>query len=94
MGKSARAFKNPAPHNKYYHRNRRLIERRKARPCEMCGVPYPHYVMEFDHRDPTQKRFNIAQQWRYVSITQLLTEINHCRILCANCHRERTYGGR
>lgn len=56
-----------------------------------CGVPYPYYVMEFDHRDPSQKLANIGRllgnSWK-----RLKDEIAKCDVVCANCHRERTHG--
>ena len=68
---------------------RQLINEMKARPCADCGVTYPPYVMDFDHRE--DKRFSISQAWRARSWRQVLAEIEKCDVVCANCHRERTY---
>lgn len=57
-----------------------------------CGVVYPPYVLDFDHRDPSTKKFNIAMHVRQVSRQRLLAEIEKCDIVCANCHRIRTFG--
>ena len=78
--------------------NRRHAARRKAmvnvlkvQPCTDCGVQYPGYVMDFDHRDPAAKSFtistNLRKPWAVV-----LEEIAKCDLVCANCHRERTHG--
>lgn len=68
-----------------------FVRAQKDVPCMDCGVPYPYYVMEFDHRDPSQKLANIGRllgnSWK-----RLKDEIAKCDVVCANCHRERTHG--
>lgn len=54
-----------------------------------CGVRYPPYVMEFDHRRD-EKRKSIAQM-KTNTVAKLLTEMAKCDIVCSNCHAERTY---
>ncbi len=29
-----------------------IVREAKSVPCADCGVKYPYYVMDFDHRDP------------------------------------------
>lgn len=65
------------------------IKEAKSRPCADCGVQYPHYVMDFDHRG--DKKFNIGAS-RNKGLRQVLAEIAKCDVVCANCHRERTHG--
>lgn len=56
-----------------------------------CGIKYPSYVMQFDHRDPKQKLFKIARDaWKY-SVEKIKEEISKCDVVCANCHAERTH---
>jgi hypothetical protein len=58
-----------------------------------CGKFYPPYVLDFDHREGERKLFNVAD-WHLQSgrsIAELLAEIAKCDLVCANCHRERTY---
>ena len=46
-------------------------------------------VLEFDHlRD---KRFNIGAALPYRNWAELLAEIEKCEVVCANCHRRRTF---
>ena len=58
--------------------------------CEICGEN-DSCVLEFDHLDPREKSFGIAKgitdgrSWE-----EILTEIQKCRILCANCHKRHT----
>lgn len=60
-----------------------------------CGVSYPSYVMDFDHRDPSLKKFELGDALSKVySIQLVLDEIAKCDVVCANCHRIRTYASR
>jgi len=77
-----------------HHRKLRvLIQQAKGRPCADCGKSYPYYVMEFDHREGEEKLCNVADLncHRRVSMRTLMAEIAKCDLVCANCHRERTY---
>lgn len=62
----------------------------RDRPCLDCGVRFLPFVMEFDHRDPTEKRFEITRMIGRAGLTRILAEAAKCDIVCANCHRERT----
>lgn len=59
--------------------------------CADCGEDFPHYVMEFDHRDPSEKvaavSTLVSSSWK-----KLYAEIDKCDVVCANCHRARTWG--
>jgi hypothetical protein len=71
---------------------RRIIRDAKAQPCSDCGSVYPTYVMDFDHRDPDQKRFNIGRDSLVrCSEEALKLEIAKCDVVCSNCHRIRTH---
>lgn len=65
----------------------------KDRPCVDCGKKYPSCVMDFDHRDKNLKMGNIGSlvSQAYFNKEKLLVEINKCDLVCANCHRIRTY---
>lgn len=85
--------------NREYMRARRdarqeLLIRAKDRPCEDCKRTWPHYVMQFDHRDPAAKAFNIGERYVNVSEHVLLDEIAKCDVVCANCHMTRTFFAR
>ena len=58
--------------------------------CVDCGENRI-VTLEFDHRDPASKRFNISS-WRLstISLQDLKDEIDKCDVVCANCHRVRT----
>jgi len=64
----------------------------RRRPCEDCGQSFPPYVMDFDHRDPPKKLFAITTgSAQLMSREKLISEIEKCDIVCANCHALRTY---
>jgi len=80
---------------KRWYINRRLFidSLKQGQPCIDCGIEYPPYVMDFDHRTGEDKLFNIGNAPGFAkSKTKLLAEVAKCDIVCANCHRERTYG--
>ncbi len=76
---------------KYRARLYSIIIEAKSVPCADCGVRYPPYVMDFDHRNPAEKLGNIGcgRKW---GEPRLRAEIAKCDVVCANCHRERTHG--
>lgn len=97
-------------HKRYYLKNKQLyreknIRRRKSliefvisykqKACMDCSVHYPHYVMDFDHRDKTTKISSINDMINVHSYSKekILEEIKKCDLVCANCHRIRTYCG-
>jgi hypothetical protein len=74
---------------------RQVIREAKDRPCSDCGLWFPAYVMDFDHGDGDQKRFNIGRDaLNRCSEDELKEEIEKCEVVCANCHRMRTHGGK
>lgn len=77
----------------HYQEIRKFLDDLKSRtPCFDCGKNYPPYVMDFDHQK--DKKFNVAKAVTGISMATLLLEIEKCEIVCANCHRERTFGGK
>lgn len=70
---------------------RAIVEEAKKPPCMDCGVSYPPYVMDFDHRDPTQKVSKVSNLMRLGSREKLIAELSKCDLVCANCHRKRTH---
>ena len=79
---------------KYKEERRRFIEGlKKNKPCMDCGNIYPPQVMDFDHRDGKTKIRSIS--WMVFNdtsnIEKIRKEIEKCDLICANCHRVRTY---
>lgn len=74
----------------YQARNIAFILEQKQRPCADCGAQYPHYVMDFDHVRGV-KIGNISEMVRDYSLAALKAEVAKCELVCANCHRIRTW---
>lgn len=76
---------------------RALVVEAKSRPCMDCGQSYPYYVMDLDHRPGSGKVLNLAAmasgRSRY-SLDDIRAEIAKCDVVCANCHRVRTFATR
>lgn len=68
-----------------------IIRKAKDVPCKDCNIRYQFYIMDFDHIDSKEKLFTIGQTGRYASEENLLKEIAKCDVVCANCHRARTF---
>jgi hypothetical protein len=69
---------------------RELIDDAKSKPCVDCGKSYPIYVMDFDHMRDKQFLLSRAGQRGY-TLEQVKAEMAKCEVVCANCHRIRTY---
>lgn len=62
-----------------------------SHPCVDCLESDP-IVLEFDHREGTEKVFNIADATSgRVSLDRIKEEVEKCDVRCANCHRRMTY---
>lgn len=58
--------------------------------CVECGEKDPR-CLDFHHRDPTTKSFNIAQGLsNKLSFPTLMLEIQKCDLMCRNCHVKLT----
>lgn len=83
-----------AAHSKRQNqRIREMLRAAKNVPCLDCGVKYPFYVMQFDHRDGSTKTLTlgaIGSRGAY-SLERVAREIAKCDVVCANCHAERTW---
>ena len=68
---------------------RQAIRMAKDVPCADCGERYGPWMMDFDHVRGT-KRFDVGRA-NSKSMAAILAEIAKCEVVCANCHRQRTY---
>lgn len=58
-------------------------------PCADCGKFYHHCQMDFDHlRD---KKFRLAGGYLKRGRRKMMQEMAKCELVCANCHRMRTF---
>lgn len=61
--------------------------------CSMCGFKGQHFQLDLDHVDPKTKRNKnnsraYEPSWRWVRVEE---ELSKCVVLCANCHRLKTF---
>lgn len=60
----------------------------KGGSCSVCGYCSCLAALEFHHRDPKSKDFNICQS-NAASLTEdIKSELDKCQLVCSNCHRE------
>jgi hypothetical protein len=67
-----------------------IIVTAKSVPCMDCKGEFPFFSMDFDHRPNEVKCFGIGSGYR-ASADRLIAEIAKCDVVCANCHRIRTW---
>lgn len=79
-------------HDKAYKKRlRSWLDSLKDSPCHRCGTKYPPYVMDWHHRDPSTKLFNMASAHRIKDREKILAEAAKCDLYCSNCHRIITH---
>lgn len=70
---------------------RTVLEAKFGKACTECGETHPA-CLDFHHVDPGQKVANVAAMrqngW---TREQVLSELEKCVLLCANCHRKLHY---
>lgn len=71
-------------------RRRQWSDDLKSAPCMDCATVYPPYVMEWDHVRGT-KRDHVSKLSMQKPKHIVLAEIAKCELVCANCHRIRTF---
>jgi hypothetical protein len=56
--------------------------------CFYCGYNKCIRALEFHHLDPSKKSKNYSKNFNTWSVTRQRQELEHCIMLCSNCHRE------
>lgn len=72
----------------------KLIAYKERTGCLNPDCPCPKlksHQLDFHHIDPTTKTFSIALN-HTTRTTSLISEIAKCTLVCANCHRDITFG--
>ena len=59
--------------------------------CIDCGYSGHMAALDFDHRDPKTKDFQLAYGLNSLSEKDCEIEAAKCDIRCANCHRIKTH---
>lgn len=87
-------YKNKAYYLEKNNRRRQQLrdyvnEIKSSTPCTDCGLSYPYYVMDFDHLG--DKIDMISKLVKLGGTKKLQEELTKCEVVCANCHRIRTF---
>jgi hypothetical protein len=69
---------------------RSLLQQLKSTPCLDCGGTFPPQSMHYDHRDPLSKIHDVSRLAALGRLDEMLSEIEKCDLVCANCHATRT----
>ena len=59
--------------------------------CCNCGFNSHPSALDFDHIDRNKKSFNISEKYGALTLDKIKSEIMKCRVICANCHRIKSY---
>lgn len=56
--------------------------------CSVCGYNKYNGALEFHHKDPETKLFELSARNFHRKVSVLEEEAKKCILLCSNCHRE------
>jgi hypothetical protein len=77
---------------KAVHKRRKKIREMsveyKGGSCEICGYNRCIEALEFHHTNSSGKDFSISDKGYTRSWAKVEEELDKCKLLCANCHRE------
>jgi len=70
---------------------REFHEYKEEKGCADCGEKYPYFVLEFDHKPEFEKIDTVYKVLTKYGVEKAWEEIAKCDVVCANCHKIRTY---
>jgi hypothetical protein len=70
-----------------HKRKQQLWDLQMSIGCQVCGYCRCPQVLDFHHKDPSQKKYAVSQMPGR-SIESIRDEICKCVVLCSNCHDE------
>lgn len=74
--------------NKHRHDYKKKLIELCGGKCVRCGYDKYFGALQFHHRDPSEKDFNLSTREMNTGWDQILKEVSKCDLLCANCHAE------
>ena len=83
-------FENPKRYEQYLAFRAMLDSYKVEHGCMQCGYNVHPAALDLDHRDPTEKTNNVGDMYSY-TIERVLAELDKCDVLCAICHRIKTF---
>lgn len=66
--------------------NKKILVEYKGGKCIKCGYNENIEALQFHHRNPKDKEYNISEEMKNKKIDELKKEADKCDLLCANCH--------
>jgi NADPH-dependent glutamate synthase beta subunit-like oxidoreductase len=72
-------------------KKREIWDMKESSGCVDCKEKYPHYMLEFDHLPEFEKSGSPTQLMQTHSWSKAMDEMEKCEIVCANCHKIRTW---
>lgn len=81
--------RHPLVTNRHRARFYRRIDALKSVPCLDCGVQFAPEAMDFDH--VIDEKVASISQLRSRAWAVVIAELAKCELVCANCHRVRTW---
>lgn len=70
------------------HRLKRDLVAHGGGKCIHCGYDKTIHALQFDHREPTLKQYDMARLVEGRKRTLAFEEVKKCDLVCANCHQE------
>jgi len=88
-----RARANQRNAHAYQEKRAWLDAQKSARPCKDCNRFFPACCMDYDHLPGCIKAENLSKMVGKpeCKIADMEAEITKCELVCANCHRIRSY---
>ena len=74
-----------------YEEEREWFHALKNAPCKDCEEMFPPCCMDFDHVRGEKKYLVSQMMVKKMAKETILAEIAKCDLICANCHRIRTW---
>jgi hypothetical protein len=71
--------------------DKHIKQHKESFGCLDCGEKYPYFMLDLDHISDN-KKFSLSAYRNHTSSMEIIKEeISKCEVVCANCHRLRTY---
>jgi len=64
-----------------------LAELKSTLKCVLCGFDKHPEALDFHHKNPADKKFEVGRGITRKTLKQVQEEIAKCEVVCANCHR-------
>lgn len=67
--------------------HKQILVKEHGGKCVVCKDK-DLWTLDFHHKDPSTKEFNIGQNIGLISLKRLRAEASKCVLLCCSCHRK------